>query len=56
MTGIGSKIIAKSVMMLMAAFVNHIAFWLMHLAGIFCVQKARTGTHANMLLETAQTV
>lgn len=56
MTGIGSSIIARSVKMLKAALVNHIAFWLMHFAGSFCVQKARIGTHANMLPKTAQIV
>jgi hypothetical protein len=54
-TGIGRRIMAKSVVMLIAAFVNHIANWLMHRAGSL-VQKARTGTQAKILLKTVQIV
>lgn len=55
MTGIGKIIMTKSVRMLIAALVNHIANWLIHFAGSL-VQNARTGTHANMLPVTVQTV
>jgi hypothetical protein len=34
---------------------NHMANWLMHIAGSL-VQKACTGRHANILLKTVQVV
>lgn len=46
---------AKSVVMLMAALVNHMANWSMQRAGSL-VQKACTGTQAKMLLRTVQKV
>jgi hypothetical protein len=39
----------------MAAFVNHIAYWLMQLA-FSLVQKALTGMQANMLAKTVHSV
>lgn len=46
---------AKSVVILIAAFVNHMANWLMQRARSL-VQKACTGTHAKILLKTVQIV
>lgn len=46
---------AKSVVMLMAALVNHMANWSMQRAGSL-VQKACTGTQAKMLPRTVQKV
>jgi hypothetical protein len=54
-TGIGRKIMAKSVAILMAALVNHIAYWLMQLA-CSLVQNALTGMQAKMLENTVHMV
>lgn len=55
MTGIGRRMIAKSVMILMAALVNQTANWLRQVAFSW-VQKARTGTHMKILEKTVQIV
>jgi hypothetical protein len=55
MTGIGRRMIAKSVRMLMAALVNQTANWLRQIAFSW-VQKARTGTHMKILEKTVQMV
>ena len=46
----------KSVAMFMAALVNHITVWLMHLAPGSLVQKARVGMQANIEPNTVQMV
>lgn len=55
-TGMGRAMIMKSVRMLMAALVNHMAYWLMHFADFSLVQKARTGRQARMEPKSAQMV
>lgn len=55
MTGIGRMMIAKSVKMLMAALVNHMANWFIQLA-FSLVQNALTGIQAKMLEKTVQKV
>lgn len=55
MTGMGRMMIAKSVVMLMAALVNHMANWFKHEA-FSLVQNARTGMQANTLEKTVQKV
>lgn len=55
MTGMGRMMMAKSVTMLMAALVNHIANWSIHVA-CSLVQNARTGTQAKILPNTVQIV
>jgi hypothetical protein len=55
MTGIGRRMIAKSVTMLIAAFVNQTANWFRQVAFSW-VQKARTGMQVNILEKTVHMV
>lgn len=55
MTGIGKRMIAKSVRILIAALVNHMANWLIHEA-FSLVQNALTGMQAKILEKTVQMV
>lgn len=54
-TGMGKRMMAKSVAMLIAALVNHIANWFKHVA-FSLVQNALTGTQAKILAKTVQKV